>query len=134
MKFAEVESQYHPLLQITLNPVEPTPAQLEAYFREFQTMLDNLKSQPGKAVLLVDATKAKFLSSQTRISIGKFLKENDALMKNHLEVVVQVIPNTILTIVLKGIYLVQKPSISTEISDNLERGMLIAQKYLNKDK
>ncbi len=130
MKYATVDGSQKPILHIVINGIDPTPEQLDEHFAEWKAMLEELADFPYPCVIIVDATQSKFLSSEVRIKIGKFLNDNDVLMKKHIKLIVQVISNPLINIILKGILLVQKPSVPQTVVNSMSKALALASENL----
>ncbi|MEL6538133.1 MAG: hypothetical protein AAFQ98_22130 [Bacteroidota bacterium] len=119
MKFASVQLSDSDVIEIKYNKVEPTREQFETYLDE---ILDLVKKFPGTGQLY-DGTHIKLLPAEMRIRHGKWIKENEDLFISNVTVSAFVIPNMLARMVLRGVFLIQKPVTPYTIVSSREEGL-----------
>jgi hypothetical protein len=62
--------------------------------------------------------------------MGNWLKDNEALLKEKVEGMALVNTSAIIGIVIKGVFLIKKPTIPTEIFSNLDQAIKWSEEKL----
>lgn len=83
MTFIEVDTSRRPVIIFTVNPVNPSDAQLEAFFAEFTRVLEETTQR--RVFLLFDLTNAMAVSIAKLRKIGEFLKEIEGLLLSRVQ-------------------------------------------------
>lgn len=107
VNYAEVDTTLSPIIILRIAPIEPTDEQFEGYF----TALNEVMESTRKGVLILQISKAKFLSAERRIRIGTWLKENDKRLRESFVGFCYVNSAFIPMTILKGILLVNPPPV-----------------------
>ena len=116
MKYFEIDKTHFPVILIRINPIEMSLKDQQEYLEKVYELVEQF---PG-LVLITDISKGKPLSSEVRIYQGNWNKKHEAFLKQRLNGLVFVNESIIMTIVLKGIFLVQKPPVTHTVVTNLE--------------
>lgn len=106
MKYGELITKDYPIVLTVTNPIDPTPAQIDEYFKEVETFLD---SQTGPYVFISHSEKAVFLSSEARIQIGKEAGRLTQKYGDRNKGSIIVSNGVVAAVMLKAIALVYKP-------------------------
>lgn len=130
MKNISIDSSNYPIIITNFSGIEPTMKEFEAYLDQILTFYQG----DNRIVMLVDGTKSKFLSSDIRIKQGNWLKKHDALIRKHTIGNVFVIPSTVSSLILKGIFLIHKPAVPYTIVNSLPEAMLWAEEKIKAEK
>jgi hypothetical protein len=128
MKAANFDFSISPIVIIKVNPIEATDANFTEFLKEFG---QTLKNTTGKIAIITDLTLAKFLSADLRIKMGNFYKENDALIKEKVEIMSIVNKSAIMNIVIKGVFLVKKPPVPTNTFSSLDQAIKWSEEKLS---
>ncbi|NBW35495.1 MAG: hypothetical protein EBR30_10850 [Cytophagia bacterium] len=116
MEYATFDHSDFPVIKVTFNIKDPT-------LEEFKQFIQGLKSilyQAKPYVLLMDARKVGFLSSEIRIEQGNFFKnERDRLNKYCIGAVLWV-NSPIVSMMIKGMMLIERPPNETFITADAE--------------
>lgn len=116
--FSQTDDARFPIVLVTLNDFEPTLDEFNHHLDE----LTQLTSSQG-VVLMLDISKSKFLPSEHRIAAGKWLKTESEKMKNNLKGLVFINSSVIMSVVLKGVFLVNKPPVDYLVASSLEEAL-----------
>lgn len=133
MDFADFDKSKYPIIVYRVKPIEPTLAQYEEYL-EHQKKLMLAVPKNEKMIIVFDYTHLKFLTSDMRIKRGNFIKENDELMKSTIQHIVVMSPGTVSRMMIQGVFLVRKPSVSTEVVGSMSEAISIAEELVRKVK
>ena len=114
--YVAIDDAAFPLVRVTFGDGEPTDAEFDAYLNTLLSLSE--RQQPH--VLLINAEKAKFLRAELRIRQGEWLKKYDVLIRTYLLGCAFYVPAAIAKIMLKAIFLVQKPAFAYVVSDRVE--------------
>lgn len=128
MKYGELITKDYPIVVTKPNPIDPSRAQIDDYFKEIETFLD---SQTGPYVFISHSEKSVFLSSEARIHIGA--KANSLTEKygdrNKGSIIVS--NGMVAAIMLKAIALIYKPLKYTIIVSSIEEAYDKAKSLLD---
>ena len=125
MKFATIDSSQAPVYTFEIQPIAPTVEQVHEHIRELNTTLASI----NKGVFIIDITNMKFLSSENRIILGKWLKETTPVLKAKLNGMGFVAP-LIQRMLLKGVFLVSAPPVEHSVFNNREEATAWAKARL----
>lgn len=116
MEYATFDESDFPIVKVTFNIKDPTLDQ----FKQFIDGQKRFLSYAKPFVLLMDARKVGFLSSEIRIEQGNFFKsDRDRLIKYCIGAVLWV-NSPIVSMMIKGIMLIESPPNETFITSNIE--------------
>lgn len=107
------ESEF-PLVKITFNLKDPSPE----HFMQFIDGQKKLLTRNKEFVLLMDARKVGFLSSEIRIMQGNFFKEYKEPLKKYCLGAVLLVSSPIVKMMLKGMMLIAPPPNNTIVCSN----------------
>ncbi|MFQ3575431.1 MAG: hypothetical protein SNJ77_03245 [Cytophagales bacterium] len=127
MKYAELITKDFPIILIKTNPIDPTPQQIEEFFKEVD---DYLSQTEGDVVTISWNEKAVFISSEARILIGKKANEITEKHKTRTKASIIVSEGMVAQMMLKAIALVYKPMKDAIIVSKLEDGYKKAKEIL----
>jgi hypothetical protein len=82
--------------------------------------------QPDTAFVF-DLTKAKPLSSELRIQQGNWNKKHDLFLKQHCKGMAFVTHSIMMSFVLKGVFLIQKPTAPYTVVSDPQEGIAWAE-------
>ena len=120
MEIANFDFSNLPIVVITVTPVEPTEATYDEFLRK---MSKTVNEAVEKIAIITDLTQGKYLKSELRIKMGNWLKDNEVLLKEKVEVMCLVNKSAIVNIVIKGVFLIKKPAVPTQIFSTLEQAI-----------
>lgn len=123
-EYATFDSSRWPLVKVTFAAHEPSMAEFDEYLNKMQSIYENTTP----FVLVLDAAKSKYLSSELRIKQGNWLKKNDKLIKDNCLGMAYYIPSMMVRIILNGIFLIQKPACPYVITSTLQEAEAWARK------
>jgi hypothetical protein len=127
--FIEIDrTSHHPIVIGTLSDKEPTSKDLAEYFG----WLDEILRTETRFAFLIDPRKAKYMDSQTRITIGKWMKDNESSLKGKMVCKMYVISTIMHRGIFRGLTLMQKPIIPTEAYADIESAIEACREYLKK--
>ena len=128
-KYANIDTVQFPIVTISFSEVEPTVEEFKAYLNEMDKMYDI----QGKRVIIFDATKTKYLSSELRIMQGHWLKERKEKIKGLVPLMVFIIPNPLVKIVFKGILIVEPLPAPYKLAKNFEEAFALAKQTIERE-
>ncbi|MEL6534092.1 MAG: hypothetical protein AAFQ98_01705 [Bacteroidota bacterium] len=114
MKYATFSDVTEEIVKVSFAGIDPTEQQFEAYLTEFEALLSSRKG----FVVILDGSKAKYLSSKLRIRQGNWIKENKGLIKVACRKWCYVINSPLVKFIVQGIFLVQKPPVEYAVFTN----------------
>lgn len=126
-KYATIDTTAFPLITISFSAFEPTLNEFKAYLREMEEMY----TLEGSMVIIFDASRTKYLSSELRIEQGKWLKAHKELIKSKVPLMVFVIPNPLVQMVFKGILRAEPLPAPYKIASNLQEAHKLALEALS---
>ena len=124
MKYATFEQDTFPNIIIRFSADTPNEEQFEEYLTEMKEIYD---TKSGFR-LIFDATISGFLPSKQRIRQGKWLAENNDLIKEKCLKHYYIVNSAIVKIVLNGILLVNKPPIPYAVFKTVDEALADAKK------
>ena len=130
MEYISVDKTKFPIIRIIMKKDEPSDEEFNDYL---QTMYDIYSSNKG-IVIIYDTRKSKYLKSKHRVKLGNWLKTNKQIINNAVLGVSYLVASPIGKIMLKGIFLVQKPIWKNKIVTSLDDAYAWANKLIEKNK
>ncbi|MBY0427512.1 MAG: hypothetical protein K2Q22_17885 [Cytophagales bacterium] len=127
MKYAELDTSNYPIVISKTNPIDPSPQQIDEYFNEIETYLDNTS---GSYVFISYSDESKFISSEARIHIGKLAGKLTEKFKSRNKGSIIVSNGVVAQMMLKGISLVYKPLQDNIIVKSLDEAKVKAKELL----
>jgi len=124
-KYATLSIPEQGIMLMDFREKEPSEEEFEAYLHE----VDEYIKVHHHNVVVMDASKSKFMPSKLRIRQGKWIKENYDLLKNNSPLYVYVVTNVIVKMMMQGVFAVQKPPNPYQIVTSREAAMDTARKY-----
>ncbi len=124
MKFAEIDASQFPVVVIRINPKEASKADVEEHMHE---SYEFVQSQTQMFVSVYDLTNLKYLSSEARIQLGEWTKQNKALFQKHIAGVAYYSPSVVTSMLLKGIFLISPPPTVYIIAGSIEEALTWAR-------
>lgn len=106
MDYARINSDTYPVIEIWMGDVDPTPEEIDQFFKELD---DALSSREGSYVTVVHGQKI-FISGEARVKIGKMSKAMEQKYKGRSKGTIVITPNLISRMMIKGIAVVSKSS------------------------
>jgi hypothetical protein len=103
-KYAEINTETHPMVKVTFTGNQATDDNFPLYMQEVKDVYE----QKQKVALIFDATNAVFPAVKYQKMQADWLKENESLMKSYCLGTAYIIPNLIIRNVLKAIFTFQK--------------------------
>jgi hypothetical protein len=105
MPFSEILTQQLPVVVVRFSDEEPDAKAFEAHLQRMY----QLYASHHNIVVVFDTRKARYLSSENRIRQGKWLKEHHSMVAAALKGAAYVASGAMAQMILKGIFLIQKP-------------------------
>jgi hypothetical protein len=116
MEYATFDESDFPIVKVTFNIKDPTLDQ----FKQFIDGQKKLLAYAKPFLLSMDARKVGFLSSEIRIEQGNFFRDDrERLVKYCIGAVIWV-NSPIVSMMIKGMMLIEKPPNETFITSNIE--------------
>lgn len=116
-KYAFFDDQKWPVLYVKFRREMPTHQEFDKYLKEFSCYLNRKE----KHYSIIDASESKYLQAELRIKQAKWLKENDHLLREYTLGTAYVIPNVLISFVLKGVFMIQPPSTPYTIVGSIDK-------------
>jgi hypothetical protein len=123
MRYFEVDKSHLPVIVYRFKPVEPT---VQLYQEFLNQSVEDIINHPGLVVML-DLTHGKSLPSEIRIQQVNWNKKYEALIKKNIKAMVFVNKSAIMTFMLKGIFLIQKPAVPYHVFSDYHEGLVWAR-------
>lgn len=127
MKYGELITKDYPIILSKTNPIDPTPQQIEEYFKDVD---DYLSTTTGSYVFISYSDKSVFISSEARILIGKKAGELTAKYNDRNKGSIIVTDGLVGQMMLKAIALVYKPLKDNIIVSSLDEAFKKAREIL----
>jgi hypothetical protein len=115
-KWFEFSDKNFPIVEFTFSAIEPNNHEI----KEMLNVFDQVILLEGKMCIYFDLKKLKYLSSEARIEIGKWNKQNYNALQSKVHNAAFLMDGVIPQMMLKAIYLVQQPPYSYQIYSKLE--------------
>ncbi len=129
MKFCEIETEKYPLIYVTFNSENPTEEDVDQYLTDMTKIYQTYKN----IVVIYISDKIRYMIASNRIKIGNWLKENAHTIKNSALGVAYVSKNILVSMVLKGIFLIKKPDWPNKICSTIAEAEKWAESLLLKE-
>ena len=126
MKYAILKWIEPTIMVVTFSDFDPTEEQFEEYLKE----MDAIYKNNSGFVIIFDGSKAKYLSSKLRIRQGKWMKDNNALIKEKCMGHIYMITSKLTSFLLKAIFVVQSPPIQHAVVSNMDDAREKARNFL----
>ncbi|HAA16208.1 MAG TPA: hypothetical protein DCE41_32705 [Cytophagales bacterium] len=107
MQYATFSEITDNIVKVSFAGFDPNEQQFEAYLKEFEVLITSRRG----IVVILDGSKAKYLSSKLRIRQGNWIKENRESIRESCEKWCYVINSPLVKFIMQGIFLVQKPPV-----------------------
>jgi hypothetical protein len=130
MKYCSVDESQFPMVKIYFHLKDPTLLQFNQFLDEQKRLLTYQK----EFVLLMDATKVGFLSSEIRIAQGNFFKEYNDTLKKYCLGAVLLVSSSLVKMMIKGMMLISAPPNQTLICSNENEARVLAENLIKKQK
>jgi hypothetical protein len=118
-KFIIIDDTKFPIVISRCQKFIPTPEE----FRQMQVDLETYASNHQDYVSIFDLTDLAFLSSEFRISQAKWSKRNDPMFVKQNIRFAFCTPSSIAQIMLKGVFLINKPGVPYTVVSSVEQGI-----------
>jgi len=130
--FFSVEKINDNIIIISYSSVLPTAKENQEFFDYIINWLSKIPIDK-KAVWLLDTSKLKFLSAETRIQTGKFISDNQILFDEKLLGAIIFNSSLIVEMITKGVFLVKKPPFPIIFSNSKEESIAKAKEMLSQN-
>ncbi len=124
MKYAEYDLSKLPVVQVMINKVDVS---ISDYKNDVLAMQTKILNDHSSTVWIINSKHTKLLPSEHRIAAGNWIKENMTKIKERVIVVILIECSFWTEMVLKSIFLVNKPPVRFEILKDLDA----AEKFIN---
>ena len=125
MKYASLSIPEDGILLIDYHSIEPTEAEFDEYLKETEEFM----MSHNHNVVIMDGTESKFLPAKLRIKQGEWMKKNFEFLKKNSPLNIFVIPNPIVKMIMRGIFVVQKPPTDYKVVGTREEALNLARKH-----
>jgi len=115
MQYATFTDVSEEIVKISFAAFDPNEQQFEAYLNDFEALITSRKG----IVVILDGSKAKYLSSKLRIRQGNWIKENKDKIRESCGKWCYVINSPLVKFIMQGIFLVQKPPVEYAVFTSL---------------
>lgn len=129
MKVADIDTSQFPVVIIKLKETKVS----ETEFDEYLEAVKQVYEQNHDFVVIYDSSEAGYMPSNLRIKQGAWLKENRDLIKSRIFGASYVLANTMAKVLLKGIFLLQKPLWENKITSSRGEAFAWAKQILAKN-
>jgi hypothetical protein len=119
MPYAEITKQKEKLFILHFSDKEPTD-------EEFKTYLDDLLKlyqKEDKFILIIDGSDSRFLESRFRNIQGRWIAENEKLIKEKCLGQIYVINHPVTKFTLRVIFLIKIPPVPFRIVSNIQEAL-----------
>lgn len=125
MKYATISIPEQGIMSVEYHDIEPTEAQFEEYLEEVYDFMHEHHNN----VVIMDGSKGKFLPAKLRIRQGEWMKTNYAFLKENSPLNIFVVPNVIVQMMMRGVFVVQKPPTAYKVVTSMEEALKIARAH-----
>lgn len=130
MKKITIDQRNYPIVLVNISSQEPTVQEYEEYLDELLA----IHRGDARFVIIFDTSRSKFLSSELRIKQGNWLKQHDERLQRHAIAHVFVINSIMVSMILKGIFMIKKPVTNYTIVSSLNEAMAWAEQQVQEEK
>lgn len=117
-KFINIDAAKFPI--VVTRYANFTPSTEE--FQQMQVDLENFVTNHTSFVMIIDLTDLAFWPSELRISQAKWAKDRDSLFVKQKMRIAFCTPSLISQMMLKGVFLISKPSIPHTVVSSVDQG------------
>lgn len=115
--YVTIDQKNNGLFEIYFKPYDPNGEEFEQYLEA----MENVYLTNEKVVFIFDATDTKYLPSNLRIRQGEWLIEKENLLVEKCAGHIYIVPNMLVNLILKGIFLVKKTPVYYKIVSSMHR-------------
>ncbi|HAA14952.1 MAG TPA: hypothetical protein DCE41_25980 [Cytophagales bacterium] len=125
MQYATISLPEPGIMLIDYHNIEPTEEQFEAYLDEVTAFM----KEHHNNIVIMDGTHGKFLPAKLRIRQGEWIKEHYDFLKQNSPLNIYVVTNMIVKMMMRGVFVVQKPPTPHKVVTSREEALNIARKF-----
>ncbi|MBN2350492.1 MAG: hypothetical protein JXJ22_16770 [Bacteroidales bacterium] len=114
MKYATIYKEHDNIFVLKFSRTDATEANFSKYLKE----LKQFYKENQDFVMIIDGSDSKYLDKKFRNYMGKWIADNEDLIKKKCIAQVYVIPSPIIRYILQAIFLVKKPPVPFTIVNN----------------
>lgn len=111
VQYATFEAIHNNILLVKFNS-RPSKGDFDKYLAELKRWYSEVEES---MIVIFDARKARYVSSNLRHKQAQWIKENKSLIREKLILVIYVIDNPVIKFVLEAIFLLHKSPVPFEI-------------------
>lgn len=112
LKVATVDTSHESIIVVKLKPMDIQESDVKEYL---DVLFEILKLRTGKCIVIFDGSDSKYMSSEARIFIGKYLKENKSVYSSKVVDTATVTGSVMGKVVLKALMLLIDKDIRTTV-------------------
>lgn len=116
MKYSDFNVTQHPFVYIKINPLLPTAEELKVFFDDFEKLF----VMTPQSIVIFNTKEQKLLSSESRIQVGKWLKDVEKPMNEKIRCIFFTESSIWLQMVLKAIFLITTPPVPIHVVSTLD--------------
>lgn len=126
MTYVTLDPSLDPVLVFHFTGEEPTEESFDEYLDMY---LNAIKRKKGKGIVM-EAKAVGFVPVKYRIKQGKFLKQHEALLKEHVTGIAFVFKSVITRFMINAIFAIKKPPFPYYLTGDLEDGIAWVQQKI----